>query len=178
MAQSFGPSQVLRLLGSQTEKAAAAATLQDGCRTLLNTATEALRGAVRDNDLIYHDAVPDAAALPRIPRVDATRLLSFADICGGGGDAADREIARIVGPDLFARIVPLSVHTSASMYSEEKAGVVRGVSRLIDAADQVCVCLFHLCAYLTRVVGAGCDAGEYECIWDACKVAKEWRRCR
>ena len=32
---------------------------------------------------------------------------------------------KTIGPDLFAKLIPLSVHESASVYSEEKAKIVR-----------------------------------------------------
>lgn len=40
-----------------------------------------------------------------------------------------------IGPDIFIRLVPLSVHESASVYSEEKAKLVRGEVERADTAE-------------------------------------------
>lgn len=133
MAQNFGPSQVLRLLGSQSDKQAASEALQESCRTLLNLVTSAQASAVKDNDLIYHDVVPNTDSLDPIDRLDAVKPLGFVDICPGG----QADVARIVGDDIFSRLVPLSVHESSSMYSEEKASILRREQGKVFTADQV-----------------------------------------
>lgn len=135
LAQAFGPSQVLRLLGGSSDKSAASEALKESCRGLLNQVSAALAMSVKDNDLIYHDAVPNPEALDAIDKLDAVKPLAFSDICVGG----QADIARIVGPDIFARLVPLSVHESASMYSEEKAGILRREQGIVASADQVFV---------------------------------------
>lgn len=119
----------MRLLGGSSDKSEA---LKESCRHLLNQITPALAMAIKDNDLIYHDAVPNADALDAVERLEAVKPLSFSDICVGG----EADIARIVGPDIFSRLVPLSVHESASMYSEEKAGILRKEQGIVASADQ------------------------------------------
>jgi hypothetical protein len=84
LAQAFGPSQVLRLLGGSSDKSAASEALKESCRSLLNQVTSALAMSVKDNDLIYHDAVPNAEALDAVERLDAVKPLGFSDICPGG----------------------------------------------------------------------------------------------
>jgi tyrosine-protein phosphatase non-receptor type 23 len=87
--------------------------------------------AQRDNDLIYNAVLPTPETLPAIDKA-------------GGGLAAPipiqevygtPEVQKVIGPDLFVRLIPLSVHESASVYSEEKAKLVRGEVEKADTAD-------------------------------------------
>ena len=41
----------------------------------------------------------------------------------------------MIGQDFFLRLVPLSVHESASVYSEEKGKLVRGEVEKADSAE-------------------------------------------
>jgi len=45
------------------------------------------------------------------------------------------DVQKTIGQDIFIRLVPLSVHESASVYSEEKAKLVRGEVEKADAAE-------------------------------------------
>ncbi len=45
------------------------------------------------------------------------------------------DVQKTIGPDLFIKLVPLSVHESASVYSEEKAKLVRAEVERTDTAD-------------------------------------------
>lgn len=42
----------------------------------------------------------------------------------------------VCGPDLFSELVPLEVHGSNSLYSEEKAKLLREVAARIDERDR------------------------------------------
>jgi len=48
---------------------------------------------------------------------------------------ATPEVQKTIGSDIFGRLVPLSVHESASVYSEEKAKVVRSEVEKVELAD-------------------------------------------
>ncbi len=44
--------------------------------------------------------------------------------------------AAVSGPDIFASLVPLEVHQANSLYSEQKAKLLRLVSDKVDSHDQ------------------------------------------
>ncbi|KAM0751246.1 BRO1-domain-containing protein [Meredithblackwellia eburnea MCA 4105] len=86
--------------------------------------------AQKDNDLVYNDFVPTESSLTAIePGKPVAEPIPIHDVY------ATPDVQKIVGPDLFAKLVPLSVHESASLYSEEKAKLVRAESDKSDLAD-------------------------------------------
>lgn len=93
--------------------------LNDLCTALAALCSEKFLLAERDNDMIYHDQVPQESILVPIDRLKAVKAVPISDLYG----AADA--GKVIGPDIFARLIPLSVHESASLYSEEKASLVR-----------------------------------------------------
>jgi hypothetical protein len=84
-----------------------------------------------DNDLIDHDSVPSTDSLAPPDKLSAVKPITFAEVCAGG--AAD--IPRIVGADIFAKLVPMAVHESSSLYSEEKAKLLRGEEERVREVD-------------------------------------------
>ncbi|CAK7202748.1 bck1-like resistance to osmotic shock [Sporothrix eucalyptigena] len=95
----------------------------------LSTVQEKLRAFNKDNDFIYHDTVPDAASLSPVAKLPACKPIPVSELYAG------QDIQRITGPDLFAKIVPLSVTESASLYDEEKAKILRAETERVDAAN-------------------------------------------
>ncbi|CAO1623654.1 unnamed protein product [Sympodiomycopsis kandeliae] len=85
--------------------------------------------AVKDNDLIYHDILPSESTLPTIDETSPAQMITIQEVY------SSPEVQRVVGPDLFAKLVPLGVHERASMYSEEKAKLARGEAERSDAAE-------------------------------------------
>jgi len=57
--------------------------------------------------------------------------LNFVDICPNG----QKEAQGIIGQDIFHRLIPIQVHEASSMYSEEKAKILRAEMDRCDAAD-------------------------------------------
>lgn len=96
--------------------------------------------AVKDNDLIYHDILPTESTLPNIEPMAVAQPISIQDIYSSA------EVQKVTGAnatgsaanDLFSSLVPLGVHEAASMYSEEKAKLVRQEGeRVTDANSQL-----------------------------------------
>lgn len=96
--------------------------------------------AVKDNDLIYHDILPTESTLPSIEPMAVAQPMSIQDIYSSA------EVQKVTGAnangsaanDLFSSLVPLGVHEAASMYSEEKAKLVRQEGeRVSDANSQL-----------------------------------------
>ncbi|KJR84540.1 vacuolar protein-sorting protein BRO1 [Sporothrix schenckii 1099-18] len=103
--------------------------LVDITKRHLSTVQEKLRGFNKDNDFIYHDSVPDAASLPPVSKLPACKPIPVSELYAG------QDIQRITGPDLFAKIIPLSVTESASLYDEEKAKILRAETERVDTAN-------------------------------------------
>ncbi|KAH7035442.1 vacuolar protein-sorting protein BRO1 [Microdochium trichocladiopsis] len=95
----------------------------------LTTIQEKLQGLLKDNDYIYHQTVPAEASLTAIPKLPAAKPIPVSELYAG------QDIQRITGPDLFAKIVPLAVTESASLYDEEKAKLVRAETERVDLAN-------------------------------------------
>ncbi|CAO3598124.1 unnamed protein product [Absidia cylindrospora] len=93
--------------------------LNDLCTSLAALCLENFTMAERDNDMIYHDQVPQESILVPIDRLKAVKAIPISDLYGA------TDAGKVVGPDIFTRLIPLSVHESASLYSEEKASLVR-----------------------------------------------------
>lgn len=84
---------------------------------------------IKDNDFIYHQPVPNEATLPSIPKSPAAKPIPVTELYTG------RDLHQVIGPDIFQKIVPLSVTESASMYDEEKAKLIRAEAERLDLAD-------------------------------------------
>jgi hypothetical protein len=93
----------------------------------------------KDNDFIFHKIIPSESQLPAIGKLSLAKPTSLHDLY-----KAD-EVQRIIGGDLFAKLIPMSVTQSASMYSEEKAKIIRAEQEKADVADgELIAALDHL----------------------------------
>jgi hypothetical protein len=114
-------------------------TLADQTRRHLAACQEKLGEFVKDNDFIYHDPVTPEAQLAAIPKLPAAKAIPVSELYQG------QDIQRIIGPDIFQRIVPMAVTESASMYDEEKAKLVRGEAERVEVAnDEMAASLDYL----------------------------------
>ena len=85
--------------------------------------------AQKENDLIYHALLPSEPALPPIDKFDAAKPVPIQETY------ASPDVAKLIGPDIFARLVPLAVHEQASVYSEEKAKLARAEADKSEEAE-------------------------------------------
>ncbi|XP_046689014.1 tyrosine-protein phosphatase non-receptor type 23-like, partial [Homalodisca vitripennis] len=83
------------------------------------------KAAKNENEFIYHEEVPDKDALPEIKGAALVKGIPFV--------VTDPDIA---GPDIFGRLVPMKAHEASSLYSEEKAKLLRKMGALMDEKDQ------------------------------------------
>jgi tyrosine-protein phosphatase non-receptor type 23 len=88
-------------------------------KSQLALSTERRTEAQRDNDVIYNAVLPAAETLPSIEKTVVATAIPIQEVY------STPEVQKVIGPDLFLRLIPLSVHESASIYSEEKAKLVR-----------------------------------------------------
>ncbi|KIV84304.1 hypothetical protein PV11_00092 [Exophiala sideris] len=114
---------------SSTLGADTASTLQGIARRQLESVQEKLSALIKDNDFIYHQTVPAEASLSPVTKVPAAKAIPLSELYQG------QDIQRIIGPDLFQKIVPMSVTESASMYDEEKAKLIRSEAEKVEQAN-------------------------------------------
>ncbi|KAJ7768462.1 BRO1-domain-containing protein, partial [Mycena metata] len=88
--------------------------------------------ANRENDLIYNAILPSVETLPPIETKATLTIATPIPIQEVYGAP---DVQKTIGADFFGRLVPLSVHESASVYSEEKAKLVRGEVERADTAE-------------------------------------------
>ncbi|KAF1830712.1 vacuolar protein-sorting protein bro1 [Decorospora gaudefroyi] len=108
-------------------------------RKHLANVQEKLAEFAKDNDFIYHQGVPNEAALTQVPKLPAAKAIPVSELYQG------QDIQRIIGPDIFQKIVPLAVTESASLYDEEKAKLIRAESERVEVAnDEMAASLDYL----------------------------------
>lgn len=83
-----------------------------------------LKTTDKDNDFIYHQTVPKLP-MPVKP-LDSAKPVPL----------AEQKIDQIVGKDLFEKIIPMTVHEKSSLYSEQKAQVLRDEEDHCSTAEQ------------------------------------------
>jgi hypothetical protein len=97
-------------------------------KSQLALSTERRTEAQRDNDLIYNAVLPTAETLPSIDKTVVATAIPIQEVYG------TPDVQKVIGPDFFLRLIPLSVHESASVYSEEKAKLVRSEVEKAESA--------------------------------------------
>jgi hypothetical protein len=102
--------------------------LQELCKNLSANCTEKLTMATRDNDMIYHETVPQESILTPIDRLKAVKSIPITELYGPD------EMKKVIGVDLFSKLIPISIHESASLYSEEIAKLLRSENERCDIA--------------------------------------------
>ncbi|KAL0945953.1 hypothetical protein HGRIS_012231 [Hohenbuehelia grisea] len=107
----------------------AGTSIQERTKAHLAICTDKKAEATRENDLIYNAILPSVDALPTIDKLSVATPISIQDVYGAP------DVQKVIGTDLFIRLVPLSVHESASVYSEEKAKLVRAEVENAEAAE-------------------------------------------
>lgn len=85
---------------------------------------------VKDNDFIYHDSVPPSTSLESIKSMDAVRMQTLPQ-------QLDTYMEKVTEPAdaLFKGIIPLEVYEKESIYSEQKAALLRKELEVADTAD-------------------------------------------
>ncbi|XP_004640749.1 tyrosine-protein phosphatase non-receptor type 23 isoform X2 [Octodon degus] len=101
-------------------------TVQDALRFTMDVIGGKYNSAKKDNDFIYHEAVP---ALDTLQPVKGAPLVKPLPV--NPTDPA------VTGPDIFAKLVPMAAHEASSLYSEEKAKLLREVMAKIEDKNEV-----------------------------------------
>nr|XP_056713733.1 tyrosine-protein phosphatase non-receptor type 23 [Euleptes europaea] len=101
-------------------------TVQEALRFTMDVIGGKFNSAKKDNDFIYHEAVP---ALDTLQSVKGAPLVKALPV--NPTDPA------VTGPDIFAKLVPMAAHEASSLYSEEKAKLLREVMAKIESKNEV-----------------------------------------
>lgn len=104
-------------------------SLSDATKKHLASVQERLSSLNKDNDFIYHQTIPAEASLSVIPKLPAAKAIPVSELYQG------QDIQRIIGPDIFQKLVPISVTESASLYDEEKAKLVRAEAENVETTN-------------------------------------------
>ncbi|XP_040578953.1 uncharacterized protein mop [Lepeophtheirus salmonis] len=80
--------------------------------------------AKKENEFVYHESVPDINTLPELKGASLVKGIGF--------EVTDIDIS---GKDIFSKLVPIEAHESSSLYSEEKAKLLRTVGDEIEKKD-------------------------------------------
>lgn len=83
----------------------------------------------KDNDYIYHEPVPNEAGLSAVAKLPAAKAIPVSELYQG------QDIQRIIGPDIFQKLVPMAITESASLYDEEKAKLIRAETEKVETAN-------------------------------------------
>jgi tyrosine-protein phosphatase non-receptor type 23 len=99
--------------------------LVDAVNHLNDLLEKQLQEAKRENDFIYHEAVPGADQLTAVSGVTLIKSTPF--------DVADPEIC---GPDIFHRLVPIEAYEQVSIYSDSKDRLWRETKQKIESRNE------------------------------------------
>ncbi|KAM9493445.1 LOW QUALITY PROTEIN: tyrosine-protein phosphatase non-receptor type 23b [Clarias gariepinus] len=101
-------------------------SVQRALRFTMDVIGGKFNSAKKDNDFIYHESVP---GLDTLAPQKGTPLVKPVPITPTDPS--------ITGPDLFSTLVPLAAHEASSVYSEEKAKLLREVTAKIEEKNQI-----------------------------------------
>ena len=104
-------------------------SLQELTKAHLAVCTTHKNEAQKANDLIYNAVLPSFETLPAVEKTSPTTPITIQEVYG------NPEVQKVIGQDIFIKLVPLSVHESASVYSEEKAKLVRSEVEKVDVTE-------------------------------------------
>lgn len=100
----------------------------DAINEALVLATDIIEGkrknAKQENEFIYHEMIPEITNISAVQGASLVQGIPF--------DVTD---AQIIGDDIFKRLVPMKAHENLSLYSEEKANILRRLGAKIDERD-------------------------------------------
>ncbi|KAK7146978.1 hypothetical protein R3I94_009733 [Phoxinus phoxinus] len=100
-------------------------SVQEALRFTMDVIGGKFNSAKKDNDFIYHESVPSLETLTSVKGAPLVKALPV--------NPTDPSVT---GPDIFAKLVPMAAHEASSLYSEEKAKLLRDVMAKIDGKSE------------------------------------------
>uniref|UniRef100_A0A8C2JCF8 Protein tyrosine phosphatase, non-receptor type 23, b n=1 Tax=Cyprinus carpio TaxID=7962 RepID=A0A8C2JCF8_CYPCA len=106
-------------------------SVQEALKFTMDVIGGKYNSAKKENDLIYHESVPGL-----------DMLVAVKDICHAGASLVkplpvSLTDQSVTGPDLFSKLVPMATHEASSLYSEEKAKLLRDIVAKIEDKNQI-----------------------------------------
>lgn len=93
--------------------------------TFVMDVVEAKRKAAKnENEFIYHEEVPELSSIATVSGANLVKGIPL--------NVADPSIA---AEDIFHRLIPITTHENSSLYSEEKANLLRRITQKIEQKD-------------------------------------------
>uniref|UniRef100_A0A6Q2ZJL6 Tyrosine-protein phosphatase non-receptor type 23 n=1 Tax=Esox lucius TaxID=8010 RepID=A0A6Q2ZJL6_ESOLU len=100
-------------------------SVQEALRFTMDVIGGKFNSAKKDNDFIYHETVPSLETLASVKGAPLVKALPV--------NPTDPSVT---GPDLFAKLVPMAAHEASSLYSEEKAKLLRDIMAKIESKNE------------------------------------------
>ncbi|XP_066498812.1 tyrosine-protein phosphatase non-receptor type 23 isoform X2 [Hoplias malabaricus] len=100
-------------------------SVQEALRFTMDVIGGKFNSAKKDNDFIYHETVPSLETLPSVKGAPLVKALPV--------NPTDPSVT---GPDIFSKLVPMAAHEASSLYSEEKAKLLRDVMAKIESKNE------------------------------------------
>ncbi|KTW25582.1 hypothetical protein T552_03443 [Pneumocystis carinii B80] len=92
-----------------------------------------------DNDYIYYQSIVSEESLKPLERLSMAKATPIQEIY------VNQNIQELIGQDIFYKFIPISIHESVSLYSEEKAKLIRKELERCETADlELDITLSHL----------------------------------
>ncbi|XP_057211388.1 tyrosine-protein phosphatase non-receptor type 23b [Triplophysa rosa] len=101
-------------------------SVQDALKFTMDVIGGKYNSVKKDNDFIYHESVPNLDTLAGVKGASLVKPLPVTPT-----DPS------VTGPDLFSKLVPMATHEASSLYSEEKAKLLREIVAKIEDKNQV-----------------------------------------
>lgn len=101
-------------------------TIQEALKFTMDVIGGKYNSAKKDNDFIYHESVPSLDTLGAVKGASLVKPLPVS--------LTDQSVT---GPDLFSKLVPMATHEASSLYSEEKAKLLRDIVSKIEDKNQI-----------------------------------------
>lgn len=100
-------------------------SVQEALRFTMDVIGGKFNSAKKDNDFIYHETVPSLETLASVKGAPLVKALPV--------NPTDPSVT---GPDLFSKLVPMAAHEASSLYSEEKAKLLRDIMVKIESKNE------------------------------------------
>ncbi|XP_062395532.1 tyrosine-protein phosphatase non-receptor type 23 isoform X2 [Sardina pilchardus] len=100
-------------------------SVQEALKFSMDVIGGKFNSAKKDNDFIYHETVPSLETLPSVKGAPLVKALPV--------NPTD---PTVTGPDIFSKLVPMAAHEASSLYSEEKAKLLRELVTKIDGKNE------------------------------------------
>ncbi|KAF4100539.1 tyrosine-protein phosphatase non-receptor type 23b [Onychostoma macrolepis] len=101
-------------------------SVQEALKFTMDVIGGKYNSAKKDNDFIYHESVPGLDTLAAVKGASLVKPLPI--------NLTDQSVT---GPDLFSKLVPMATHEASSLYSEEKAKLLRDIVAKIEDKNQI-----------------------------------------